>query len=133
MRRWRSIPGMGAITSRTSRRCASAWAGADPRKLAGVLTLHLLVLELLFPAEHARLVSRLFRLGNHSFALVGARDAGVGKDVVGIDFEDAPRGGDAVVEIFLRITGLGQAVQGIGKPGVELEGLLVGGDGFGEF
>jgi hypothetical protein len=44
------------------------------------------LLQLLLPAEHPRLIAFHFGLRNHSFFLIQDGEAGMGQDVVGIDF-----------------------------------------------
>ena len=53
---------------------------ADHRPLATAL------FQLLLPAQHPRLVAFRLGLGNHSLLLIEDREAGVGQNVVGIDF-----------------------------------------------
>jgi hypothetical protein len=46
----------------------------------------LAVFQLLLPPQHPRFVAFGFGLGDHSFFLIQDGEAGVGQNVVGIDF-----------------------------------------------
>lgn len=89
--------------------------------------------ELLFPAQDARFVARLFGFGNHVFALIGARNRSPRKDICWVEDEDSLRGFDGAVEILLGVIGLREAMERVAKFRVDRQSLIVLRNCFREF
>jgi len=83
------------------------------------------LLQLLLPAQHARLVSFGFGFGDHAFFLIQDGEAGVGEDVVGVEFGDAVGDFDGFVEAVQVLESAAEAVESVGEGGVGSQGFAV--------
>ena len=79
--------------------------------------------QLLLPAQHAHLVGFRFGFGDHAFFLIEDREAGVSKNIVGIELRDTLRNFDCFVQAVQVLPGPAQAVEGIGKVRIGGQGL----------
>ncbi len=89
-----------------------------------------LLLQLFFPSEDARLITGFFGFGDHSLALIGARNRRPRQNVIGIERENAPGRLDRAVKIFLGVVRLRESMQRVGEFRVHLERAAVFRDGF---
>src|SRR6266849_634170 len=85
--------------------------------------------QLLLPSQHACFVPFRFGFGDHALFLIQNGKAGVGEDVVGVEFGDAVGGFDGVVEAVQVLEGAAQAVEGVGEGGVGGQGFAIFGHG----
>jgi hypothetical protein len=88
--------------------------------------------KLVLPSEDARLVSGRFCFRHHAFALIRARNRGPREHIVGVESQDAVRRFDRAVKILLSVVGLREAMQRVGKLGIEFERPLILLDRFGQ-
>lgn len=84
----------------------------------------------MFPAEDAGFVSGSFGFGDQAFALVRAGNRGPGEDVLRVEFEQSLARFDGAVKILLGVIGLRQAMERVGKLGIEIERFFVFRHGF---
>src|SRR6266852_537234 len=85
--------------------------------------------QLLLPSQHACFVPFRFGFGDHALFLIQNGKAGVGEDVVGIEFGDAVGDFDGFVEAVQVLEGAAHAVEGVGEGGVGGQGFAVFGHG----
>src|SRR5271166_3558737 len=94
--------------------------------VAGISRLRgLALLELLLPSENTCLVGLGFRFRNHALALIENRQAGVGENVVGIEFGDAVGDRDGLVVLLGVLIDAGQPMHGVEKRWVGRQGCLI--------
>src|SRR5437870_4275633 len=103
--------------------------GRHNRPLAVTALLPAPLLQLLLPSQHARFIPFRFGFGDHAFFLIQDGEAGVGENVVGVEFGDAVGDFDGFVEAVQVLEGAAQAVEGVGEGGVGGQGFAVFGYG----
>src|SRR5712671_3830897 len=103
---------------------SSSWLLASGQKLEA-RSWRAAFLQLLLPSQNSGFVGLGFGLGNHALSLVQDGQAGIGQNVVGVEFGDSLCYYNGFIQAIEVLQGTGHAVHGFGKCRVGGQGLLV--------